>query len=433
MNIPHGIHYYPARTEMPAHLEDRLRRLACRYGDTYASYLVTEPDWETLWSRDHRGVLRFVRWGGAYAMVVGGILAPAEDREGLLADFLQLAKMNRWHVAFYNIDREQLPLFRRHGFQITKFGEEPVVRLDKTDWKGKDYEWLRRQEKFCQRQGVQLVEVNPDPNDPQYRRQIAPELEAISREHIASTLHGKEMRYFVGRFDANRLGDRRLFVAQRDGRIEAFVVCNPCLDGTMWAVEMYRRRPDATRGVIPFAVLQTMRILKEQGVTYCSLSLIPAVRCETAVTGDSMIARPGLVFWWRHLSAIFDFRGIYHFKSRFHPEYREMYIAARPKVTIRSMIAMGMAWGLIRFNPLRLIRRVLSQRQKSESRKSLAEPYFRPERVLRRISRTVPGNGRTVGQAASLPDGPAQPSSLPVGRIANPSHDESKPQPAAMQ
>jgi hypothetical protein len=76
---------------------------------------------------------------------------------------------------------------------------------------------------------------------------------------------------------------------------------------------------------------------------------------------------------------------------------------------------------------------VLSQRQKSESRKSLAEPDFRPERVLRRISRTVPGNGRTVGQAASLPDGPAQPSSLPVGRIANPSHDESKPQPAAMQ
>jgi phosphatidylglycerol lysyltransferase len=419
MNIPYGLPYYPARTEMPAHLEDRLRRYACRYGDTYASYLVTEPDWETLWSRDYRGVLRFVRWGGAYAMVVGGLLAPEEEREGLLADFLQLAKSNRWHVAFYNVDREQLSLFRRHGFQITKFGEEPVVRLDRTDWKGKDYEWVRRQEKFCQRQGVRLVEVNPDPNDPEYHRQIAPQLESISREHIATTLHGREMQYFVGRFDANRLGDRRLFVAQRDERIEAFVVCNPCLDGTMWAVEMYRRRTDATRGVIPFAILQTMRILKEQGVTYCSLSLIPAVRCETAVTGDSMIARPTLVFWWRHLSAIFDFRGIYHFKSRFHPEYREMYIAARPKVTIRSMIALGMGWGLIRFNPLRLIRSMLSQRRKSESRKSLAEPDFRPERVLRRFVRPAPA----VGQAASLPVSVGQAGSLP--------HDESKPEPAA--
>ncbi len=390
MNIPDGVQYFPARSEMPAHLGDRLQRYAFRYGNTYASYLVTDPDWETLWSRERRGVLRFVRWGGAYAMVVGGLLAPPEEQEGLLTDFLQLAKSNRWHVAFYNIDREQLSLFRRRRFQVTKFGEEPVVRLDRTDWKGKDYEWVRRQEKFCTRQGVRLIEVDPDPNDPHYRRQIAPELEAISREHIAGTLHGRELRYFVGRFDANCLGDRRLFVAQRDSRIEAFIVCNPCLSGTMWAVEMYRRRADATRGVIPFAILQTMRTLKQEGVDYCSLSLIPAVRCETAVTGDSMIARPTLVFWWRHLSAIFDFRGIYHFKSRFHPEYREMYMAAWPKVTIRSMIALGMGWGLIRFNPWRLVRRVLSQRRKLESRKSLAEPDFRPERILRRFARAAP-------------------------------------------
>ena len=51
-------------------------------------------------------------------------------------------------------------------------------------------------------------------------------------------------------FVSDALGDRRLFVARRDGRIEAFIVCNPCLGGTMWAVETYRRRADATRGVV---------------------------------------------------------------------------------------------------------------------------------------------------------------------------------------
>ncbi len=387
-----GSEYYPGRVPLPAVLDDRLRRYAFCYGDTYASYLVTEPGWETFWSPEHRGVVPFTRWSGRYVMVVGGLLAPPEEKEPLLDAFLRWAKRHGRHVTFYNIDRQQLPLFRQRGFQVTKFGEDPVVRLDKTTWEGKDYEWLRRQENFCTRQGVRLVEVNPDPSDPRYRGQIAPELEEVSREHVAGTLHGRELSYFVSRFDPNRLGQRRLFVAQRDSRIEAFIVCNPCLGGTMWAVETYRRRADATRGVVPFAILQTMRALKREGVAYCSLSLIPGVRCETAVRGDSPIARPTLVFWWRHLNAVFDFRGIYHFKSRFHPEYREMYMVASPNVTVGSMIALGMTWGLIRFNPWRLLGRVLSRRRKTDSRKSLAEPDVRPERVLRRFTVVVRGS-----------------------------------------
>jgi phosphatidylglycerol lysyltransferase len=321
-------------------------------------------------------------------MAVGGFLAPPEEQESLLGDFVALAKSNRWHIAFYNVDREKLPLFRAHGFQVTKFGEEPVVRLDRTNWQGKDYEWVRRQENFCVREGVRFLEIDPDPNDPVYRQTVQPELEEISREHIAATLHGRELRYFVGAFDAANLGHRRLFVAQRGSRIEAFVVCNPCLEGTMWAVEMYRRRADATRGAIPFTILGAMRTFKDEGVPYCSLSLIPAVRCERAVKGDSGIARYVLVFWWRYLNWIFDFRGIYHFKSRFRPEYREMYIAAWPEVTIRSMISLGMGWGLTNFNPVRLLGRALGKSRKRESRKSLAVPDLRPARVLRRFART---------------------------------------------
>jgi phosphatidylglycerol lysyltransferase len=133
-----------------------------------------------------------------------------------------------------------------------------------------------------------------------------------------------------------------------------------------------------------------MRALKREGVAYCSLSLIPLVRCDTAVKGDSGIARTTLAFWWRHLNWIFDFRGIYHFKSRFRPEYREMYMAAQPEVTVRSMIALGMGWGLINFSPWRLVKRALGKSQKIDSRKSLATPEYRPSRILRRFTRAAP-------------------------------------------
>ena len=88
------------------------------------------------------------------------------------------------------------------------------------------------------RQGVSLREAGAACSG-----RLSDELTEVSRQHIAATLYGRELDCFVGRFDPRRLGARRLFVAEREGRIEAFILCNPCLGGAMWAIEMYRRRP----------------------------------------------------------------------------------------------------------------------------------------------------------------------------------------------
>jgi len=385
MIVPEGTQYFPSVAALPGEMLELLERLAHQYGETYDAYLATDKDRETFWSCDRRAVVSFVRWGRRWTLVVGGLLADREDREQLVADFVRFARLNRLHVTFFNIGRDDLALFRAHGFQITKCGEEPIVRLDRTEWRGKDYEWLRRQESFCKRQGLEMVEVRPDPGDPEYRDRIAPQLADLSREHIAGTLHGHELRHFVGRFDPLDMGRRRLFVARRGETIEAFVVCNPCLGGSMWAVETYRRRKDATRGVVPFAILQAMRLLKQEGVLYCSLSLIPCVRCELRMRGDSVIWRGFCIIWWRWLNWMFDVKGIYHFKSRFRPEYREMYSASLPNVTVLSMIAVGMTWGLLKISPWRLLGRSVRKLSMWERRKTLAAPDWRPKRLLRRL------------------------------------------------
>jgi phosphatidylglycerol lysyltransferase len=333
-------------------------------------------------------------------LVVGGLLAPTERRADLLAQFVRYARARRWHVSFWNIGRDQLPMFRELGFQATKCGEEPFVRLAGATWQGKDYEWLRRQENFCRRQGLEVAEVATDPGDPAYRDVLVPQLEAISQAHVEATVHGREMQYFVGRFTPLDMGHKRLFVARRDGDVEAFIVLNPCLGGTTWAIEMYRRREDATRGVIPFTMMQALRRLQAEGADFCSLSLIPAVRCERAVKGDSGPARVACVLLWNYGNWIFDLRGIYHFKSRFRPEYRDMYIVALPKASVLSMIAMGRTWGLLSFNPLRLLRSSGEKILKWSSRRSLAEPDAGNRRVLRHLT---PRPGRSGTQPAETP------------------------------
>ena len=395
--VPAGCEHYRSQIDMPQELNDRLRRCAQEYGETYASYLVTEQDREYFWCSERRGVVGFRRLG-RYVNVNAGLLAAPADRELLLNEFLAFSEQNRWRPTFLNVPRNEVNMFRRNKCQVTKCGEEPLVRLQRTDWQGKDSQWVRRQESFCKRQGVEVLEINPDPTDAVYRQEVAPQLEEISRTHLALTLHGRELQFFVSQFSAQQLSGKRLFVARIDSRIVAFIVCNPGLNGDLWAVEVYRRRQDAVRGVIPYIIMHAMRAMKAEGVGYFSLSLAPFLRC-TPMVGDSVIFRWVANFWWRFLNPVYDVRGLFHFKSRFRPDYREMYLAAKPGVTVPSLLAMAFVWKLFHFNPLRLVQRGLRHKRSAEHG-DLATPDVRPDRLIREL-RHCPV--RVAARASKMP------------------------------
>ncbi|NQU21890.1 MAG: DUF2156 domain-containing protein [Candidatus Nealsonbacteria bacterium] len=378
--VPHRIHQGEMSLETAALME----RYAFDYGQTYDSYLVTEAGREYFWSSGRRGVVGFLR-RGRHVHVMGGLLAAEEHREMLLREFTEFTSENRLTATFHNLPHGDLRLFRRHGFQTSKFGEEPIVRLDQTCWQGKSYEWVRRQENYCVRQGVCAEEIAADPNDTEYRRHVVAELEDLNREHLAETLHARELQFFQGKFKPLELGRRRIFVARQDRRIVAFVVCNPGLGGNFWAIETYRRRNDAPRGVVPYLMMQVMRQLKEEGVAYCSLSLMPFVRCWPPIDRESVILPFVCGFWWRRMNWLFDVRGIYHYKSRFRPHYREMFLATHPKITCRSLIATAATWKLFEFNPLQLARHAWDLRRRGARRRTLSEPSPRPDRVIREL------------------------------------------------
>jgi len=388
-----------SQDEMSLEAAALMERYAFDYGQTYDSYLVTEADREYFWSSGRRGVVGFWR-RGRHVHALGGLLAAGDHREKLLREFVEFTSENRLTATFHNLTHGDLELFRRHGFQTSKFGEEPIVRLDETCWQGKSYQWVRRQENYCKRQGVSAEEITADPDDFEFRERIVPELEDLNREHLAKTLHGRELHFFQGKFKPLELGRRRIFVARQNRRTVAFIVCNPGLGGNFWAFETYRRRNDAPRGVVPYLMMHVMRQLKDEGVAYCSLSLMPFVRCWPPIDRESVILPFVCGFWWRRMNWLFDVRGIYHYKSRFRPYYREMFLATHPRITCRSLIATAATWKLFEFSPLRLVRHAWDMRRRAERRRTLSEPQPRPSRVIRELrpatialSEAAKGNG----------------------------------------
>jgi phosphatidylglycerol lysyltransferase len=342
-------------------VDDRLEQFAFRFGQGYDAYFVTEPGWEQFWSRDCRGAVAMMR-SGRSLFVSGGLLASDDRKETLLAEFVEYAADQRLVPIFLNIADDDLPLFRRFGFQATKWGEEALVDLDRCTWSGGAYQWVRRQSNYCNRRGLIVQECRTERMSPDDWDKTLVELSEISDGFLAGKPQAAEIRLLESNFDPRQVGRKRIFLARADrgrGRIEGFLACNPSRNGSMWAMETYRQRIDAVRGTIPFLMHQAMLTLQNEGVKTASLCLVPGLRCSAPLPGDSRLVRWGVVFGTQRCGMIFNAAGIYHFKSAFRPRFENRYLCARPRMTWGAAWAFVRLLGVLKLNPIKMLRQSL--------------------------------------------------------------------------
>lgn len=363
-----------------AEAEDlRLEELAYRFGRTYDGYLATEAGLKQFWSSNDDAVIAYAQIG-RYVHVQGGLLCEPARRSSLLREFHLFTQRQRLTVTFYNIPEEDLPIFREQGFQVTKWGEEPLLDLPDLTWAGGTYEWVRRQFHYCQRQKVTLIECRREDYSDSEWESVLDDIRAVAAEGLLNKPQRDEIWFFNGRFDPPNWGRRRLFLARGEtGRTEGFLVCLPFQNGASWAVETYRHRIDAPRGLVAFMIHQCVdRMRQEEGVECVSLCLCPAVRCE-ALPNDSRLVRHGLQFGFNYASIFFDLPGEYHFKSRFRPRFVPRYICHWPKATVRSMWSLVRLSGVLTFDWGKLSRALWDRIRHPKSRNHLATPPTMPK------------------------------------------------------
>jgi phosphatidylglycerol lysyltransferase len=188
------------------------------------------------------------------------------------------------------------------------------------------------------------------------------------------------IRFLEGRFAPTHMRRQRLFLARRDGgtgRVEAFLLCNPCLGGTRWAFETYRRRSDAVRGTMPYLMHQAMRQLQTEGVASVSLCLIPGLRCDRPLPNDSPLVRKSVVIGTRYFNFIHDTRGMYHYKSRFRPRFVNRYVAVRPNFSIGAAYSFVRMLGVLDLHVGHVLRQAAQRLSRAASRRTLITPETR--------------------------------------------------------
>jgi phosphatidylglycerol lysyltransferase len=350
---------------------------AFEFGQVYDSYFVTEDGWKRFRVKGRSGLIAYRRLG-RQVKVLGGLLASEDDKPILLRHFNVLADSFGLVTSFYNITDGDLCLFREHGFQVTKWGEEPIIDLQECTWSGRPYEWVRRQTNFCRRAGISIVEHRREELDDESWMSLLKDLRAVSDSLLATKPQSREIQLVEGQLEVAGWGRRRLFVAYSQGarpRIEGFLIALPMLGGRRWSFEMYRHRPDAVRGVVPHLFNEAMMRMKAEGIESVSLCLIPGLGCEEGLPGDSVLIRRALCFGKEYLNFLFDFAGLYHFKSRFRPRFESRYVCARPGLTPLTAIAFFRLSGVLTFDMKKAVKILTRNCFKRRERRQLAHRH----------------------------------------------------------
>lgn len=351
---------------------DSFEHFVARYGQAYDSYLATEPGRWIFWSRQRLGLISYYR-SGRCLVVGGGLIAPEEHKETLLREFVEQTRQHNLRASFFNINEEDLPLFRKLGFRVTKWGEEPVIDLATLTWGGKSYEWVRRQSNYCLRHDVRAAEVRKQDLDPEEWNRTMAEVRDVAAESLSQKSHPQGMTFMEGRIDNHELGLRRLFVARSDqgrGRIEGFVICNPLRNGRMWSTELYRHRIDSVRGTMAFLFHHLIEQMRVEGVERVQLCVDPGLNCSTPMPNDAPVIRRTLGLR-PYFGFVFDFAGVHHFRSRFRPYYVNRYVCAQPGAPVGLTWAFAKATGCFQFHYWNMFLSCLDRIRKRVSRKTL--------------------------------------------------------------
>lgn len=347
LNAQDDLQYYSHQFEMDDHLFEQIRPLAIRYGTSYDSYLVTDPDREYLWLDDGSGFISFVtKW--RYINVIGGLICPQNRKIELVNGLKTFAKRNNLTVSTFNIESNDLSYFQAAGFEITHFAEDYVIDLTKDVYNGKKYQPLRQYYNSCLKNGDTFKRIIPQDIPPARWEALVDELNVLERENLARKAQKEPTRHFQGYLTKDNLLDRILFVAfSKTGRAEAFIICNPYRQDQEVGMETYRFRVGTSHRMLKALIFCAIQMLKAEGYSKLSLGIIPGLATKR-LPRDSALTHTFMKLWINHLSFISNVQGVYHFKTRFRPTTEHRYVCVYPKATLGSAMAFLYVWGGIK-------------------------------------------------------------------------------------
>lgn len=329
----------------------RLGVLLRRHGWNATSFQLREPGFLFFWPDDDACVGYFDT-GGAW-VAAGAPLAPPERLAEVAAAFVAAARRAGRRACFFAVEAR---FAEQCNLRALPIGDQAV--WDPQAWAGivSGSRGLREQLRRARAKGVRIRAPQLADGSAAARETLAT-LNGIAHQWL-STREMAPMEFLVRVEPLLVLPEHRLYVAERDDRVVAFVQLTPIFARQGWLFQNLVRAPGSPNGTAELLIDTALRDAAGEGCRFVTMGLAP-------LSGDV----PGPLRMARRLGrALFDFAGLHAFRARLRPsKWTQQYVcfpaqqsASRSLLDVLSAFARGslprFAWRSLLRGPLVLVR-----------------------------------------------------------------------------
>jgi phosphatidylglycerol lysyltransferase len=309
-----------------AKLETLLRKWGCNYISHLAVHGASSYHW-----LDSEACVAFTLRGRT-ALALGDPIGPPQAMKRGVLDFVAYCDKQDWIPAFYQVDDPDL--YRDAGMTLVPVGSEALIHTADFQLAGKARADLRYAVRRSEREGVSISFAS----GPEVLSQHAEQLRAVSGRWLQSR-RGPELGYSLGTLAT--LTDPDIVVGlafNASGTLDAFVSWLPVPARNAWTLDLMRRRPDSTYGVMEALIIKSIEEASRRGIAELSLGMTPRTIATREVSGG--MDRAMRAMYWG-LDRFQRSNSLHRFKAKFNPSWEDRYLAVPgPSVLPEVIVAL---------------------------------------------------------------------------------------------
>jgi len=332
--------------QVQAEIENEIesaRQLVMRFGWNTTCYQLVNPGIQRWFSSDGSALIGYVETKGR--RVVAGAPVCAFDRLPEVVESWKQVPSKHIECFFGAEERVHSALGKNPNYSTVILGAQPVWSPQSWVTAFNKDSSLRYQLHRAKNKGVVVSEW------PAERAKANEDLQRVLKEWLA-TRGLPPMHFLVEPETLDCLNDRRLFVAERNGRPIGFVTMSPVPTRSGWLTEQFVRGREAPNGTIELMLDTAIRTVGNEGAQMVTMGIVPLSTRAGSGEGNPAWLR-AMTAWMRaHGRRFYNFDGLDAFKSKFHPDYWEpIFVISREKqFSLRTLYAVAAAF--TRENPI---------------------------------------------------------------------------------
>lgn len=338
----------------------RTRELILHFGWNATCYQILNPGIRHWFSERGDAVVGYVLCHDV-RVVAGAPVAPRDRLAQVADEFCREARHRGERVCYFCAEERLGSLYATApSHSWVSLGAQPA--WDPALWPAipAHHASLRAQFNRARNKGVEVTEWSRE------HARGNPELQRCLREWLA-TRGLPPLHFLIEPQTLDRLYDRRIFVAERNGTACGFLVASPIPQRKGWLVEQFVRGRGAPNGTAELMIDTAMRALANS--SYVTLGLSPlSHRGERPPDRNPIWLRLMLEWVRAHGRRFYNFGGLERFKAKFDPVSWEPIYAIANQPTFSPGMLYAIAEAFAAGSPIALVARALADALRSEAR-----------------------------------------------------------------